>query len=563
MSTVNTVIISISGIALQYQKRWIKAPETHTRHSPSDTPDVKSADVFQFAETETPENAPDAGTTYSPFVDDSWTTEPVSGGGEGPLEVDVNYQTTVNLIDAEVDYQTTGSPVGANTDANYQTIYPIDNDTEVDYQTTGHSLSVDDGSQTESYVDIGDPTKYIEPVEPTDINRALEIDEDQIRNIIRVSLEKKVNGGENGGPFSHRVLEIDEEEIRNSIRERVQEANDMDENIVPSFTSGRRKAEEEGGQVSDASMTETYGHGEGDPKFFLSDGNADVLLESGWAEGESNGGEVMDKELETEVTTEPDMAGGGEVEDDNAVDWAATRVKGDGEKDNNKLSTDGEQSLEEGFDSSIEDEKGEIDGVKEEEKAGETINTQTIGERIMALEEADEIEQFDPEKVEENLKRLEGYFRELKKKSSFEGRSDKGQAGLSSQSLWEYLLSYVTTDDQEKPSKTLLVEKTLAHPCDMLKSNFHSWKRHATRVNVVVVGGGVAGLAALRTLTSMGVEDVLLLEATNRLGGRIHTVRHGMTGLVVPENKQWHPADKYDSWQSKIGDCINVIQEAF
>ncbi|XP_047474522.1 uncharacterized protein LOC125028935 [Penaeus chinensis] len=497
------------------------------RHSPSDTPDVKSADAFQSAEKETPENAHDAGTTYSPFVDDSWTTEPVSDGGEGPLEVDVNKQTTVYLTDAEVNYQTTGSPVGANTDANYQTIYPIDSDTEVNYQTTSHSLGVDDGPPTESYVGIGDPTKYIEPVEPTDVNRALEIDEDQIRNIIRVNLEKKANGGENGGHFSHRVLELDEEEIRNSIRERVQEANDMDENILSSFTSGKRKEEGGGGQVTDASMTETYDHGEVDQKFFLSDGNADVLMESGWIEEESNGGEVMDEELETEVTTEPDMAGGGEVDDNNAEGWTATRGKGGGENENNKLDTDGEPSLEEGFDSSLEDEKGEIDDVKREEKAEETINTQTIGERIMALEEeADEIEQFDPEKVEANLKRLEGHFRELRKKSSFEGRSDEGQAGLSSQSLWEYLLSYVTADDQEKPSKTLIVEKRLAHPCDMLKSNFHAWKRHATRVNVVVVGGGVAGLAALRTLTSMGVEDVLLLEATNRLGGRIHTVRH-------------------------------------
>lgn len=386
------------------------SPYFPARHSLSDTPDVKSADVFQSGEKETPETAPDAGTTYSPFVDDSWTTEPVLDGGEGTLEVDVNNQTTVYSIgpDAEVNYQTTGPPVGANADANYQTIYPVDSDTEVNYQTTGHSISVDDGPQTESYVDIGAPTKYTEPVEPTDINRALEIDEDQIRNIIRVSLEKKANAGQNGGHFSHRVLEIDEEEIRNSIRERVEEANNMDENIVSSFASGRRREEEEG-QRTEASMAETYDHGEGYQKFFLKDGNADALMESGWTEEESNGGEVMDRELETEVTTEPDMAGGGEIEDSDAVDWITTQEKGNSENDNNKLSTDGEQSLEEGFDLSIEDEK---DDVKEEEKAEETINTQTIGERIMALErEADEIEQFDPEKVEANLKRLEGYFR--------------------------------------------------------------------------------------------------------------------------------------------------------
>lgn len=40
-------------------------------------------------------------------------------------------------------------------------------------------------------------------------------------------------------------------------------------------------------------------------------------------------------------------------------------------------------------------------------------------------------------------------------------------------------------------------------------------------------GGGVAGLAALGTLLQLGEEDLLLLEATDRLGGRLTTVRHG------------------------------------
>lgn len=338
----------------------------------------------------------------------------MSDGGEGQIGVAINNQTTVSLIgpDAEVN-QTTGSPVGANMNASYQmTVYPTDNDTNANYQTTVNSVNGGDWPQTGNSADISDPTEYIEPVDPTDINRALEIDEDQIRNIIRVSLEKTANGGDaaNGGHFSHRVLEIDEEEIRNSIRERVQEANKVDENFVASFASGTPK-EEGGEQEREASTGETYNHGEGDQKLFLRDRNSDVLMGGGWSEEESNEGEIMDKDLEPEVTTEPDMAGGGEVEDDNTVDWITTQEKGDSENGDNKFSnTDGEHSLEEGFDVSIEEGKGEIDDEKEEE-AGGTINSQMIRERIMAMErEADEIERFDPEKVEANLKRLEGYF---------------------------------------------------------------------------------------------------------------------------------------------------------
>src|SRR5690242_308569 len=43
-------------------------------------------------------------------------------------------------------------------------------------------------------------------------------------------------------------------------------------------------------------------------------------------------------------------------------------------------------------------------------------------------------------------------------------------------------------------------------------------------MNVIVIGAGVAGLAATRTLSSSGVA-VVMLEARNRIGGRIHTLR--------------------------------------
>ncbi len=44
-----------------------------------------------------------------------------------------------------------------------------------------------------------------------------------------------------------------------------------------------------------------------------------------------------------------------------------------------------------------------------------------------------------------------------------------------------------------------------------------------TRIDVVVLGAGLAGLAAARDLTAGGA-DVLVLEARDRVGGRVEQV---------------------------------------
>jgi len=49
--------------------------------------------------------------------------------------------------------------------------------------------------------------------------------------------------------------------------------------------------------------------------------------------------------------------------------------------------------------------------------------------------------------------------------------------------------------------------------------------------DAIVIGGGAAGLAATRDLSAAGC-DVLLLEARNRLGGRVHTLHEA--GVAVP-----------------------------
>jgi monoamine oxidase len=53
-----------------------------------------------------------------------------------------------------------------------------------------------------------------------------------------------------------------------------------------------------------------------------------------------------------------------------------------------------------------------------------------------------------------------------------------------------------------------------------------------SRADVVIVGAGVAGLAAARRLAEAGVTTVVL-EARDRIGGRIHTIRDSRTPLPI------------------------------
>ncbi|GFZ21678.1 polyamine oxidase 1 [Actinidia rufa] len=41
------------------------------------------------------------------------------------------------------------------------------------------------------------------------------------------------------------------------------------------------------------------------------------------------------------------------------------------------------------------------------------------------------------------------------------------------------------------------------------------------RSTVIIVGAGVSGISAAKVLAENGVDDIVILEASNRIGGRI------------------------------------------
>lgn len=47
------------------------------------------------------------------------------------------------------------------------------------------------------------------------------------------------------------------------------------------------------------------------------------------------------------------------------------------------------------------------------------------------------------------------------------------------------------------------------------------------KYSVIVIGGGMSGLSCCSKLIENGINDILLVEANNRLGGRINTIEFG------------------------------------
>lgn len=61
--------------------------------------------------------------------------------------------------------------------------------------------------------------------------------------------------------------------------------------------------------------------------------------------------------------------------------------------------------------------------------------------------------------------------------------------------------------------------------------------RRKRQPRIVVIGAGLAGLSAAKALLESGFTDVTVLEATDRIGGRVQSVQLGesraCTGLLV------------------------------
>lgn len=54
---------------------------------------------------------------------------------------------------------------------------------------------------------------------------------------------------------------------------------------------------------------------------------------------------------------------------------------------------------------------------------------------------------------------------------------------------------------------------------------------------VIVVGAGMSGISAAKTLSDAGIKNILILEATNRIGGRM--CKTNFAGLSVEMGANW------------------------
>ncbi|XP_066269835.1 uncharacterized protein [Branchiostoma lanceolatum] len=91
-------------------------------------------------------------------------------------------------------------------------------------------------------------------------------------------------------------------------------------------------------------------------------------------------------------------------------------------------------------------------------------------------------------------------------------------------------------------------------------------KRATEERKVVIVGAGIAGIAAAKTLHENGVEDFVILEGSDRIGGRMRQVEFGGVKVELGanwvqglrNNPIWELAQKYNI-SGKISDYDDVI----
>nr|XP_002132119.1 spermine oxidase-like [Ciona intestinalis] len=62
--------------------------------------------------------------------------------------------------------------------------------------------------------------------------------------------------------------------------------------------------------------------------------------------------------------------------------------------------------------------------------------------------------------------------------------------------------------------------------------------------SITIIGAGISGLSAAQTLYKNGFTDITILEARDRIGGRINTVKKGDFKFQIEEGAQWLHGDK-------------------
>ena len=72
----------------------------------------------------------------------------------------------------------------------------------------------------------------------------------------------------------------------------------------------------------------------------------------------------------------------------------------------------------------------------------------------------------------------------------------------------------------------------------MLQTELVKMSKDSPRV--LIIGAGIAGLTAARTLIQGGITDVQIYEARDRIGGRTNTIPHGELHVLVYGHVYWY-----------------------
>lgn len=79
----------------------------------------------------------------------------------------------------------------------------------------------------------------------------------------------------------------------------------------------------------------------------------------------------------------------------------------------------------------------------------------------------------------------------------------------------------------------------------------------STKPKVIIIGAGPAGIAAATKLIENGFSDLIVLEAENRIGGRVHSVDFG--GSVVDLGGTWVHGEKDNIVYEMVKD-LNLLK---